>query len=56
MRYFKFEEAAAYCNVSRATIYRWTHAYNLHFIQIGRVTRIAEDELDRFMHSEEFRM
>lgn len=55
MRYFTMDEAADYCHVSRSTIYRWTHVYDLHFIKIGNVSRIPQDWLDRFLHDEQFK-
>lgn len=56
MKYFTFKEAASYVGVSRATLYRWTHTQNLHYIRSGSISRIAEDELDNFMHSEDFKI
>lgn len=55
-QYFTFEEAAEYLRVSRSTLYRWTHTYNLHWIKIGRVSRISRKDIDDFMQSNEFRM
>ena len=55
MRYFTMSEAAEYCHVSRSTIYRWTHVYDLHFIKIGKISRIPQDYLDEFLHDEQFK-
>ena len=55
-QYFTFEEAAEYLRVSKATMYRWTHNYNLHYIKVGRVSRISKKDIDDFMQSPEFRM
>lgn len=55
-QYFTFEEAAEYLRVSRSTLYRWTHTYNLRWIKIGRVSRISRKDIDDFMQSDEFRM
>lgn len=55
MRYFTMDEAAEYAGVSRATIYRWTHEYDLHYIKIGKIARIPQDWLDEFLHSDEFK-
>lgn len=55
MRYFTMSEAAEYAGVSRSTIYRWTHEYDLHFVKIGNVSRIPQDWMDSFLHSAEFK-
>ncbi len=54
--YFTFQEASDYLRVSRSTLYRWTHAYDLHWIKIGRISRISKKDIDEFMQSDQFRM
>lgn len=55
MRYFTMSEAARHVGVSRSTIYRWMHDYNLHYVKIGKVSRIPEDYLDHFLHQDDFK-
>ena len=55
MKYFTMKEAATYAGVSRSTIYRWTHAYDLHYIKIGKIARIPQDWMDDFLHSDDFK-
>lgn len=42
------EHAAAYLDVSRASIYRWINAGRLAGFRVGRLRRFTRDELDMF--------
>lgn len=55
-KYLSFKDAADYVSVSRSTIYRWTHHYDLRYIKINGISRISKDDLDRFMDRDEFKM
>lgn len=49
--YLTYEEAAAYCNVERTTIYRAVKASRLRASGPGMAVRFHKDELDRWMDS-----
>ena len=49
--YLTYEEAAAYCNVERTTIYRAVKANRLRASGPGTAVRFHRDELDRWMDS-----
>ncbi len=49
--YLTYEEAAAYCNVERTTIYRAVKANRLRASGPGTAVRFRRDELDRWMDS-----
>jgi excisionase family DNA binding protein len=50
-KYLTYDEAAAYCNVERTTIYRAVRAEKLRACGPGRAVRFHRDELDRWMNS-----
>jgi excisionase family DNA binding protein len=49
--YLDYEQAAAYCNVERTTIWRAVKAGHLRASGPGRAVRFHRDELDRWMQS-----
>lgn len=49
--YLTYEQAAAYCNVERTTIYRAVKAGRLRASGPGTAVRFRRDELDRWMDS-----
>ena len=49
--YLDYEQAAAYCNVERTTIWRAVKAKSLRASGPGRAIRFHKDELDRWMDS-----
>jgi excisionase family DNA binding protein len=49
--YLTYDEAAAYCNVERTTIYRAVKANRLKASGPGTAIRFHRDELDRWMNS-----
>jgi excisionase family DNA binding protein len=53
--YLTYEEAAAYCNVDRTTIWRAVKAGHLQASGPGRAVRFHRDELGRWMDSRNMR-
>jgi excisionase family DNA binding protein len=49
--YLDYEQAEAYCNVERTTIWRAVKAGQLQASGPGRAIRFHKDELDRWMNS-----
>jgi excisionase family DNA binding protein len=49
--YLDYEQAAAYCNVERTTIWRARKSGSLRACGPGRAVRFHRDELDRWMTS-----
>lgn len=49
--YLDYEQAAAYCNVNRTTIWRAVKADRLKASGPGTAVRFHRDELDRWMSS-----
>ncbi len=49
--YLDYEQAAAYCNVNRTTIWRAVKADRLRASGPGTAVRFHRDELDRWMDS-----
>jgi excisionase family DNA binding protein len=47
--YFDYEQAAAYCNVDRTTLWRAVKTGDLRASGPGRAVRFHRDELDRWM-------
>lgn len=49
--YLDYEQASAYCNVNRTTIWRAVRAGTLRESGPGKAVRFHRDELDRWMGS-----
>jgi excisionase family DNA binding protein len=49
--YYTYEQAAAYCNVERTTLYRAMRGGRLRASGPGTAVRFHRDELDRWMDS-----
>lgn len=49
--YLDYEQAAAYCNVERTTIWRAVKADHLRASGPGKAVRFRRGELDRWMDS-----
>ena len=49
--YLTYEQAAAYCNVERTTLYRAVKTGRLRASGPGSAVRFHRDELDRWMDS-----